>query len=98
LIEPQVNAPHCAEEPNEECMRADLQGEQMETGLVDDANHASKEQKNVGFTLVDDREQAEELSQSGQQRHKNDARNQGDKKGEQKGQRPMSRMMRFARL
>ncbi len=79
-------------------MRADLEGEQMETGLLDDANYTSKEQKNMGFALLDNREQAEELSQGGQQRHKNDARDQGDEKGEQKGHRLMSSMMRFARL
>ena len=79
-------------------MRADLEGKKMEAGLVEHANYASEKQKNMGFALLDDREQTEELSQSGQQRHKNDARDQGDEKREQKGHCPMLRMMRLARL
>ena len=56
LIEAQVHAADCAEKADEERMRANLQGEKMQAGLVDDADHASEEQKNVGFAFLDDGE------------------------------------------
>jgi hypothetical protein len=56
LIEAQVDAAHCTEKADEERMRADLQGEKMQAGLVDDANHASEEQKNMGFAFLDNGE------------------------------------------
>ena len=64
LIETQVHAAHCAEKTDEQRVRADLEGKEMEPRLVDHANHASEEQKNLRFAFLDSREQAEELSQA----------------------------------
>jgi hypothetical protein len=79
-------------------MRSDLDCEKMQARLVDDADHASKEQENLRSAFLDDRKQAKKPAQGGEDRHKNDAGNERDEKSEQKGHRPGSRKMRRARL
>jgi hypothetical protein len=98
LIQTKVDAADGAEEANKQRVRPDLECEKVQTRLVDDADHASEEHEHMGLAFVHHRKQAEELAQGSQNRHQDDAGDEGNEKSQQKGHRPMSRMMRRARL
>ena len=98
LIETQIHPADRPEEADEQRVRAELQGKEMEPWLVDRADYVPEKQENLCLAFPDGREQAEELAERSQDRHENHAGDERDEEGEQKGHCPMSRMMRRARL